>query len=294
MSSIAARARKLRPKPNYTTSIVSVSLVLFLLGLFALISSHSTELADYFKERINIIVELRERIGEKEVARVRELLERSPQVKPSSIEFVSREDAAKLLAEDFGEDFLLLDMPNPLFDVFTFNVEGQYLNKTDLHALKADLKRKSDLINDVYFQETMVDSVLDNVERISYFILILGVVFVFVAIALIHNSIKLALYANRMLIKNMELVGASWGFIRRPFLARAFVNGLLSGLIACLLLSGCILFLMDRQPGFRDILNDHIVMGTLGGVILCGILLTVISTFFTVGRYLRMRLDELF
>jgi len=294
MSSYSKTNRRLRPKPNYISAIVSVALVLFLIGLFAIISSHSGELADYFKEHINIIVELKENVDSKKVEQVREALVERPEVKEGSVQFISKESAIELLKEDFGEDFLLLDMPNPLYDVLLFNVKGTYLNKESLLLLKNELKSKHFSISEIYYQESLVDSILENVERASYFILILGILFALITIVLIHNSIKLALYSNRMLIKNMELVGASWSFIQRPFLMRALLHGLISGLIASILLAGLLYIALQKYEAIGTIANPEMIALTFGGVILSGILLTLISTYMVVRRYLRLQLDDLF
>jgi len=294
MSSYSKTNRRLRPKPNYISAIISVSLVLFLLGLFSILSTHSGELADYFKEHINIIVELKENVDSKRVEEVRKALLERTEVKEGSIQFISKDSAIVLLKEDFGEDFLLLDMPNPLFDVLLFNVKGEYLNKESLLVLKNDLKSKHFSISEIYYQESLVDSILENVERASYFILILGILFALITIVLIHNSIKLALYSNRMLIKNMELVGASWSFIQRPFLLRAMLHGFISGMIAAALLATLLLLALRKYEAISSIANIEMIAITFGGVILTGILLTLLSTYMVVRRYLRLQLDDLF
>lgn len=294
MSSYSKTNRRLRPKPNYISAIISVSLVLFLLGLFSILSTHSGELADYFKEHINIIVELKENVDSKRVEEVRKALLERTEVKEGSIQFISKDSAIVLLKEDFGEDFLLLDMPNPLFDVLLFNVKGEYLNKESLLVLKNDLKSKHFSISEIYYQESLVDSILENVERASYFILILGILFALITIVLIHNSIKLALYSNRMLIKNMELVGASWSFIQRPFLLRAMLHGFISGLIAAALLATLLLLALRKYEAISSIANIEMIAITFGGVIITGVLLTLLSTYMVVRRYLRLQLDDLF
>ena len=286
--------RKLRPKPNYISSIISVSLVLFLLGLFALFSTHSNELAEYFKERINIIVELKQGVDQSKISSVMKDIEKREEIKKGSLRFISRDSAMLLLKEDFGEDFLIMDMPNPLFDVIVFNVNGASLDKSTLFSLKEFIKRTQPAVQDIYYQETMVESIIENVEKVGFGVLILSVLLALIAIALIHNAIKLALYSNRMLIRNMELVGASWSFIQRPFLLRSLGHGLISGIFAALLLFALVYFSTKRFPAVWEVLNLEIVLMILGGIILSGILLTLLSTFWIVNKYLRVQMDELF
>lgn len=294
MSSKSKTRRKLRPKPNYISAIISVALVLFLLGLFAIISAHSGDLSDYFKERINIIVELKDNAGADKAKRMMADLKSRQEIIAESVQFISKEDAIELLKEDFGEDFLLLDMPNPLFDVILFNVKGEYLSREALLQITSDIKQKMSGISEIYYQESLVDSILENVERLSYFILVLGIIFVIVTIALIHNSIKLALYSNRMLIKNMELVGASWGFIQRPFLGKAALHGLISGIIACAMLAGLLYLAVRKYDAILEVLNEQWLILTFAGIIVSGILLTLLSTYLVIRRYLRVQLDDLF
>lgn len=294
MSSKSKTRRKLRPKPNYLSAIISVALVLFLLGLFSIISAHSGDLSDYFKERINIIIELKDNADADKVARIMADLKTRPEIIAESVQFISKEDAIELLKEDFGEDFLLLDMPNPLFDVILFNVKGEYLSREALLQITSNIKQKMSGISEIYYQESLVDSILENVERLSYFILVLGIIFVIVTIALIHNSIKLALYSNRMLIKNMELVGASWGFIQRPFLGKAALHGLISGIIACAMLAGLLYLAIRKYDAILEVLNEQWLILTFAGIIVSGILLTLLSTYLVIRRYLRVQLDDLF
>jgi cell division transport system permease protein len=286
--------RKLRPKPNYISSIISVSLVLFLLGLFALFSTHSTELADYFKERINIIVEFKPGVDQNKITTVMGEIGKREEIKKGSLRFISRDSAMVLLKEDFGEDFLIMDMPNPLFDVILFNVNGEALNKGTLFSLREFIKRTQPSVQDVYYQETMVDSIIENVEKIGLGVLIFSILLGLIAIALIHNAIKLALYSNRMLIRNMELVGASWSFIQRPFLLRSLGHGSISGLFAALLVAALVYLAVERYPSILEVLNFEIVGLILAGVFLSGIILTFMSTFWIVNKYLRVQLDELF
>lgn len=283
----------IRTKPNYFYSIVSVTLVLFLLGFFALLLLQAQRLVTLFKERVNIIVELREAASPEQIAELRQQLQSSPFTKQGSIAFTSREDAAGIMQHEFGEDFLKLDLPNPFFDVLSFNVKARYMEADSLQAIRS-LLREHDYVNDVFYQESLIDNIAANVHRIGYFALGIGFFFILVAIALIHNTIRLALYANRFLIKNMELVGASWEFISRPYLLRAVAHGALSGLLAVGILSGLIWLTQYRLPELQLLQNISGTLLLFVVLLALGILMTTLSTYYVVNKYLKMRIDDLY
>ncbi len=282
-----------RTKPNYIYSIIGVALVLFLVGIFGLIILNGQSLVNSYKEKMNVMVELKNGIPNHEKLRISQELQGAPYIKEGSVVFISKEEAAKSLAEDFGDDFSKLGFTNPLYDVYNFSTKALYTHPDSLSKISAKLKETLQ-INDVFYQEGLADSIEKNVEKISYIALIVGILFIFVAIVLIHNTIKLALYSNRFLIKNMELVGASWGFISRPFLFKSFKNGFLSALIAILLLLGAIFFLKNDIVDLQNLLDPQLIGILFIGILILGILITGLSTYYIVNKYLRMGLDDLY
>jgi cell division transport system permease protein len=285
---------KLRPKPNFLATIISVSLVLFLLGMFAFISLHAGALGDYFKERISVIAELKPKTTEKEIQRLSDEFASIKEIRKETIRHISKAEAAELLSAEFGEDILLTDMPSPLYDVITFNVFSEYLNKEDLELLKTNLKRKFSAINDIYYQESLIETVISNIQKISIFILILSSVVALITLFLIFNAIKLSLYSNRFVIKNMEMVGASRNFIRRPFLLKSMLHGFISGFAAVVLLGLLLYYFVQEQPGITEIINTDYLLYIGTGVLFAGIFITLISTWIVVSSYLRKSVDELF
>ena len=284
-------APKLRP--NYIYAILSVALVLFLLGFFGLMLIQSKTLLDVFKERVNIMVELEDDTSKEAVARLRSLIKLSTYAKAESVKFITKEEAAESLREDFGEDFLKLDLPNPLYDVLLFNVHSNYLTADSLQTIKQDLQRYT-FVSDVYYQESLISEIADNIQRIAYVALLISFFFIFVAVLLIHNTIRLALYANRFIIKNMQLVGASWGFISKPYLMRSVWHGVLSAVIAigALLL---ISFLVNREvSSYVDLEQNWQIWLLFFGLIMLGIVISTASTYFVVHKYLKMRVDDLY
>ena len=285
----------IRTRPNYLYAIISVALVLFLLGFFGLIILQAQNLVTTFKERVNVMIEFKPGTQGADLASFQELLKKSDFTKAGSVEFVSKEEAVRIMQEDedFGEDFLKLDLPNPFYDVVTFNVNAGYMNTDSLSAIQTAL-RSYNFVSDVYYQENLVDEIAGNIRKIGFIALGVGLFFILVAAALIHNTIRLALYSNRFLIKNMELVGASWKFISRPYLWRAVLHGLLSGLLAILALTGLLYWSLTGLPEL-NMLSDPLPLGLLfGGLVLLGIVITTASTYYVVSKYLKMRVDDLY
>ena len=280
-------------KPNYFYSIISVTLVLLLLGLFGLLVLLGKQMVRQLKEQVEIIVELKDGIGEMDLDELKNFLTKSAFYKQGSLQFIGKEEGAKMMQEEFGDAFLKLDMANPLYDVLIFRMNSEYVTASEMEQIRERL-RGFGQVNDVYYQESVADAIAANLKKISYGVLLAGVFFIVVAVALILNTIRLALYANRFLIKNMELVGASWGFISRPFLRRSFWHGLLSGLLAIGGLSLLVYFIFRNRPDALDFLPLHSMAFLFAGLFLLGILINVFCTYFIVNKYLRMRVDDLY
>lgn len=283
----------LRTRPNYFYAILSVALVLFLLGLFGLIAIQANQLIKVFKERINVLVEIQEGTDTETISNLQARLEKSSFTKDNSVAFISREEAARDMSETFGEDFLKLDLPNPFYDIITFNLNAEYVHADSLQRIKAGIARDP-YVTGVYYQENLVDEVGGNINRIGWISLIAALFFIIVAVTLIHNTIRLSLYANRFIIRNMELVGASWEFISRPYLIRALRHGLLSAAIAIGVLILLLSWVQNRFPEIKQIedLTGFILL--FAGLIIMGILINMASTYYVVRRYLRMREDDLY
>lgn len=283
-----------RRKPNYLYSIVSVALVLFLIGFFGLIILHAQRLVKTFKENVALMAEMQDSVTTAQIDTLGAFLRSSDFVLEESVRFISREEAAQLMQEDFGDDFLKLGLPNPFYDVFIFNIKAAQMQADSLKNIRSTIRTQCPFVTDVFYQESIVDNVINNMRRVGYFALAMGFFLVFVAAALIYNTNRLALYANRFLIKNMELVGASWEFISRPYLLRGVLHGLLSGAIAVVVLILLLLWARTQVPDLR-ILQDLTSFATLfAGLIVLGVLINTASTYFVVKKYLKMRVDDLY
>lgn len=282
-----------RSKPNYFYSITSIALVLFLTGFFCMVLLQAQRLIVVFKERVNILIELQEDNSVEDQDSVFTHLSEANFTKEGSVQFISREDAASLMREEFGEDFLKLDLPNPFYDVFSFNVKASYMQADSLRQIQSELTALP-AVRAVYYQENLISEVAQNIKRIGYLALGLGLFFIFVAVTLIHNTVRLALYANRFLIKNMELVGASWEFISRPYIVRAVLHGMISSVIA---IAGLTILLMGMEnllPELRAISDTVSLIFLYLGLIVLGILINAVSTYFVVRKYLRLRMDDMY
>ncbi|MEZ4986228.1 MAG: permease-like cell division protein FtsX [Saprospiraceae bacterium] len=197
-----------KQKPRYLYTIVSVAAVLFLLGFLGLLLLQSRQLTRLLKEQVDIIVELVPEVEEADRKALKVKLSQAGFTLPGSVSFTPKEVALKEMSQEIGEDSLCLDMPNPLYDVFTFHVHATYLHTDSLAAIREVLVSDAS-IQDVYYQENLVEQLAANTGTMSWVLLGMAFLFVLLAITVIHNTIRLAMYANRFLIKTQELVGAS-------------------------------------------------------------------------------------
>lgn len=283
----------LRTRPNYFYAILSVALVLFLLGLFGMIAIQANQLIRVFKERINVLIELQEGTDTETISNLQARLEKSRFTKAGTVTFISREAAARDMAETFGEDFLKLDLPNPFYDIITFNLRAEYVQTDSLQRIRAGIMRDP-YVTGVYYQENLVEEIGGNINRIGLISLVAGLFFIVVAVTLIHNTIRLALYANRFIIRNMELVGASWDFISRPYLLRSLRHGLLSATIAIGVLILLLSWAQSRLPELKQIEDLTGLVLLFAALIILGVFINMASTYYVVRKYLRMREDDLY
>jgi len=292
---MAEKKKKYAPKigPNYFYVIISVSLVLFLLGFFGAAVIQTGDLIGHFKEQVNIIVELEDGADTSKVADLTTYLLGSNYLKDSSLQFISKEQGATMLNEALGEELLRADLPNPLYDVLVFNVKAHYLVEDSLSQIRERI-RKYSFVSDLYYQESLINQLARNFERIGYLALGVSIFFILIAIVLMHNTIRLALYSNRFLIKNMELVGASWRFISRPYLLKSLVYGLISATIAIVGLS-FIFWLFAKEVQQINLVDSIWKMVLLFFcLITIGVAITGLSTLYVVNKYLKMRVEDLY
>ncbi len=285
--------KKVKTKANYTYAIISVALVLFLLGFFGALLIHGSQLIRYFKENVAIMIEISPTADQKRIVQLKETLKNRTFVKNNSIEYTNKEEAAELLREDFGEDFMKFGFNNPFYDVISFNVNADYMQKDSLDAIVSLLKAEP-IIVDVVYRENLVNDIGSSIGKLGWVGLLLSLSFIFIAFLLIHNTIKLALYSNRFIIKNMQLVGASWDFISRPYIRKGIRNGLISAMIAITALVFLMFIILNDIPELKAIRNP-LALGILFLLLIfLGVTISGFSSYYTVKKYLRTKIDDLY
>lgn len=282
-----------RTKPTYLYAIISVALVLFILGFFAQTAIHGRKLVQLFKDKVDIWLELKSDAGPGDVERIVATVRQQPFVKTETITFITREQAAASMKEDLGDASLLQDLPELMRDVVRFNVQADYLNSDSMFNWREQL-RADTMVADLYYEAATTGNVGPNLEKLGWITLALGFLLIFAAVTLIHNTIRLALYSNRFLIKNQELVGASWDFISRPYIRRGVLNGLISAALAITALIVATTFMERQMPELRDLQDLNSTLAVYVGLIVLGILISGLSTWFVVNKFLRMRVDDLY
>ena len=271
--------------------IISVSLVLFTLGLLGLILLYAQKLSNQVKANIGFTVYLQDDIKEVDVLRLQKAIEVSDY--SSEVSYISKDEAAETLKADLGEDFLDYLDYNPLLASLEVKLNADYVHPDSLAAIKANLSRSS-RIKEIVYQESLVEKVQANIQRLSIILLSFSGLLLIVAIALINNSIRLSIYSKRFLIKSMQLVGATQSFIRRPFVQRGILHGVYSALIAILLIMGVMYYTQRFLPDLIQIQDIEILAYLFVIVMVLGILISWVSTSLAVRKFLRMRSDKFY
>lgn len=280
-----------KTKTIYISTVFSIALVLLMLGMLGLILVHAKNLSNYVKENIvlNIIVD--EGAKETEVLQFQKELNANPAIK--STVYVNKEMAARNLTNDLGEDFVNFLGYNPLLSTIDVYLNADYANNKSIDALKAGIG-KNPIVKEVIYQSSLIDMVNKNINTIGLIILGFAAILLIISVALINNTIRLAIYSQRFLIKSMQLVGATRNFIRKPFILIAALHGLIAAFIAILILLG-ILFYAQKEIPEMIILRNYAEFGiVLASLVVVGIFITAISTSFAVSKYLNLKIYDLY
>lgn len=285
-----SRAAK-KTKTIYVSTVISISLVLLMVGLLGLILVHGRKLSNYVKENILLNVIINEGTKEVDILQLQKQIEGNNYVKNTA--YVSKEVAAKNLTADLGEDFIKFLGYNPLLSTIDVYLKADYANNESIEVLSKQL-RKNAIINEVRYQKSLVDMINQNIRTISLVILGFGTVLLIIAVALINNTIRLAIYSQRFLIKSMQLVGATRGFIRKPFINYGILHGFIAGLIAIILLLLTLYFAQQEIPELVVLTDMFEFAIVFIGVVAVGILISGISTYFAVTKYLGLKTQDLY
>ena len=291
MSTSPEKAERRRLNSSYFSVVVSITLVLLMLGFLGSILLKAQELSDYVKENIGFSIYLNDGVKEVEIKRLQKSLDAAKYVKTSR--FVDKETAANQLQRDLGEDFVDFLGHNPLLASIDVYLNAEYAHPDSIAYIESDLL-KNPKVKEVYYQKDLISAVNQNVRSISFVMLVFSGLLLIIAIALINNSIRLAIYSKRFLIKSMQLVGATQQFIRKPFVVQGILRGIVSALIANTFIFAAWYFLNKEFPEVFDI-KDVKLFGSLFIVVIAlGVMISWVSTAMAVRKYLRIKTEHLY
>lgn len=285
---------KVAPKKvraNYFYSIISISLVLFMLGLLGMIILHARQLSDYFRENIQVSVILRDKAREADILLLLNQLNAEPFIKSSK--YVTKEEAAEIFMKEYDEDFREFLGFNPLYASIDIFLKAAYANEDSIRVIETAVL-KNPVVKEIYYHKGLIAAINRNARKIGIALLAASILLLFVAITAIDSTIRLAMYSNRFLIKSMQLVGATQWFITRPFITKGIINGFISGILAIFTLAGSLYYLEKNIPGLSELRNVEKLAFLLASILLLGILISLYSTQRSVRKYLRMKLENLY
>ncbi len=280
-----------RGKPSYFMSILGVTLVLFLLGIIGWLVINANKLGDYFKENVEVRTYLLPNMNPKDSAAIMQYISAQPYMK--SVVYVDKEAGKKIYMKEENEDWDKVLEANPLPNAIYFTIKRKYVNLDSLNNIKRDLELKT-YVTEVKYPEALVGKLNKNIRILSISLLVIVIIISLVVIFLIDNTIRLAMFSNRFLIKTMQMVGATRNFIARPLNVRAIINGAISGVIASFGLFIAILIVEKYVDWLKTLHDNGLLFLLFFLLILIGISITLFSTHRSVLKYLRMKLDDLY
>ncbi len=274
-------------------SMMSIALVLFLLGVFALLMMHAQKLSNHLKENIGFEVVMNSNVKEAKILQLQKELDAMPAVK--STKYITKEEAIRRLSDDLGEDFLqwLGNEENPLLPSIDVRFNADWANNDSIQVIQTQLLKNTD-IKEIYYQKSLVGVINQNVNRIGLALMAASLILLIIAITLIRNTIRLSVYSKRFLVRSMQLVGATPAYIRRPFIRSGVLQGFFGALIADALLALLIYGLDQRLPELALVQDYKIIIGIFVGIIGLGILLGGLSTRLALRKYLHADVDRLY
>jgi cell division transport system permease protein len=280
--------QKRRILNNYFSVIISITVVLFFIGILGLFLLNTKSLASHFKEQIVMTVYLKDNAKDIEITQMQKKIQLNSSTK--RVQFKSKEEAAEEYARDIGEDFVEFLGFNPLLNSIDIYFNAAYVNALSLNQTKTEIEI-SDFVAEVVYDQPLVTLLEKNIERISFVLLISTALFVLIALLLINSSIRLSIYSKRFVIKTMQLVGATKSFIRRPFILSHLRLGIISSFLALTALNFLLWEVNKRFPELEIMQQTNELTIVFGGVLILGISITGVSTFFATQRYLNLKTD---
>jgi cell division transport system permease protein len=290
-TSLADKYSKRRVASSSITTIISLSLVLFLLGLLGLIVLSAQKVADHVKENIGFQVYLNDDAKEVDINRLQKTMDARPY--RLKTEYISKDKAYELYKKDVGDDFLRTLDFNPLPACIDMRMRAGYANNDSIAWIKKELL-ENPIVKEFNYQESLVDLVNTRIGAVTLYFIIFIAILMVIAIALINNTIRLAIYSKRFLIRTMLLVGATQGFIRKPFIWQGILQGIYGAIAGCGLLIGAIYFLLKLIPDLLQVVDSQLFLSLFVLVVLMGIVISWASTSLAVRKYLRLKTDDLY
>jgi cell division transport system permease protein len=289
------KASAKRSKPSYFMAILGVTIVLFFVGIFGWLFLNAQMYVKKLKEDVTLQVYLRKTASQADIDSLKAYITAKPYTK--SVEYIDKEKAKeKWLAsnDEKSENFDALVTDNPLPASIDFNLNNNFVHKDTIANIKADLEQKTLVVESVNYPSALVEKMGPSMRWILIGLVVLACIFSLFSIILIDNTIKLAMYSNRFLIKTMQMVGATRSFISRPLNTRAVINGSIAALIAIAMIYGIIILFESFVPDLKDLRNNSSLLLVFLLLFVLGIGITMFSTHRSVVKYLRMKLDDLY
>lgn len=291
MASSFEKYQKRRLITSYFSVVISIALVLFLVGLLGILVLNTKKVADHFKEQIALTIYLDDTAKEVEIDQLQKSLALAEYTK--SVDFVSKEDAAKKYSEEIGEDFMDFLGYNPLQNSIDIYFNADYVSEVKLAEITRDINENK-FVDEIVYDKPLIALLNDNIKKLSLWIIIISVVFTFIAVLLINSSIRLSVYSKRFTIKTMQMVGATKSFIRRPFIWKSIKLGLIGSFLSLAGMATVLYYLNESFPELNFLSDRLILLALFAAVLLLGILITWLSTFFATQRFLNLKTDELY
>ena len=275
----------------WLSTVISISLVLLLVGVAGLLVANARSVSDYFKENMQVSVLMKQEVGDDEAMEYVSDLDAKPFIKSTT--FVSREQGAKEMTDLLGEDFLNVFEAAPIPVSVDVTLKADYVSSDSLEVVKNEIM-KSPLVDEVVYQQSLVDKLNTNLRKISMVLGVFIVLLLFISFVLINNTVRLNVFSRRFTIHTMRLVGATKSFSRAPFLVQAVFQGLFSALLATLMLVGILFFVRSEFAQLFEVFRLDMLLIVIGVEILAGVLICVVSTALVVGRLVSLSKDELY
>ena len=291
MQNLSNRLVRRRLFGAWVSTVISISLVLLLVGVASILLLNARSVSDYFKENLQVSVLMKQDVTEEQALAYQSSLSGMPGVKATT--FISREQGVEEMAQMLGRDFLDVFSTAPVPVSIDVNLEAAYVSPDSLEVVKTALSA-SPLVDEVVYQTSLVEALNANLQKIGLVLGVLILLLLFISFVLIGNMVRLNVFSRRFTIHTMQLVGATRGFIRAPFIGQSALQGLFAALVAILLLVGGLFILRREFVQLFEIFRLDTLLATMGIVIVSGVLICVVSTWIVVGRLVRFDRDQLY